>query len=82
MATDDKDKELWVRFALAAQSRYVPPDEFDSADELVDDMIEVATQYADGMMDALAERYDGSVKHRRRSARPPKARRDPSEVED
>jgi hypothetical protein len=71
MAMDKKEqKELWLGFARDAASRYQMPDEVDNADELVDDMIEVATQYADGMLDEMEERFgDSRGSSRRRSGR-------------
>jgi len=61
MATDKKEqKELWVGFAHDAISRYVIPDDIGDSDELVDDMAEVATKYADEMLDQLDERFGGA----------------------
>jgi len=57
MAIDKK--ELWVEWTKSAMSRYVIPESIDDAKELVDDMIEVATDFADGMLDEYDERFGG-----------------------
>ena len=84
MATDKKEeKELWIGFARDAAARYQMLEDADSNDELVDDMVEVMTKYADSMLDELDKRYGGSD---RSSRRRPSARRerpeDPEEPEE
>ena len=60
--------EMWVQWARDAVSRYVVPEEVEDADELVDDMSEVATKFADTMLDEFEERFAGgtSTKTRKR----------------
>lgn len=58
MAVDKK--ELWAGWTRDAMSRYQPPENVDSTDELVDDMSEVATTYADEMLDQFEERFEGN----------------------
>jgi hypothetical protein len=59
-------QELWVQWTRDATSRYVIPDEIESADDLVDDMIEVATKYADTMLEEFEERFGGGRRRRRK----------------
>ena len=65
MATVDK-KELWVGWTHDAMSRYVMPEEVEDSDELVDDMAEVATTYADQMLDEYENRFGGSAGRQRK----------------
>jgi len=65
MATVDK-KELWVGWTRDAMSRYVMPEEVDDSDDLVDDMAEVATTYADQMLDEYENRFGGSAGRQRK----------------
>lgn len=62
MAIDKK--EMWVQWTRDAVARYVVPDEVEDADELVDDMSDVALKFADEMLDQfedrVAEGYFGS----------------------
>ena len=63
-------RELWIQFALAGTARYVVPDEVEDADELVDDMTDVATKYADEMLDQFEQRdQDGSFDEEARRPR-------------
>jgi hypothetical protein len=62
MATDRK--ELWVGWTRDATSRYVIPDEIDDTDELIDDMAEVASGYADQMLEEYEERFGGAAGRR------------------
>lgn len=41
-------------------------DEVEDTEECVDTMIEVATDYADGMLDEFEKRYGGGIGRRRR----------------
>jgi hypothetical protein len=42
---DKIDKQgAWIDFAHDAMDKYVPPEEVDSNDGLVDDMVEIATK--------------------------------------
>jgi predicted site-specific integrase-resolvase len=65
MAAVDK-KELWVGWTHDAMSRYVMPEEVEDSDELVDDMAEVATTYADQMLDEYENRFGGSAGRQRK----------------
>jgi hypothetical protein len=72
MATDRKDlKDLWVQWTRDAMSKYVPPEDAETVDDLVDDMIETASQYASGMLDeyeaTFGEDRGGDSRHRRSS---------------
>jgi hypothetical protein len=66
MAIDKK--ELWVNWTRDAMSRYVMPDEIEDADDLVDDMANVATQFANQMLDNYEDAFGsrGEGRHRRR----------------
>jgi hypothetical protein len=69
MATRDaKEKELWAAFAVAAMQSYSPDvADADDMDEVVDGMVEVASTFADAMLDAMDARY--TEKARRGSKR-------------
>lgn len=67
--------EMWVQFAAAAVSRYVVPEEVEDADDLVDDMSDVATKFADEMLDQYEERFSGGETRR------PKTRKRKTEEE-
>lgn len=67
-------KELWVGWTRDAMSKYTPPDGKVDTEELVDDMIEVTSGYADGMLDEYEKRFDGGGGRARR--------RKPEETED
>jgi len=71
MATTDR-KELWVGWTRDATSRYVIPDEIDDTDELIDDMAEVASGYADQMLEEYEERFSAGRRGggRRRKTEP------------
>lgn len=53
------DKELWIGFARDAMASYSPIDAPDN-EELVDDMLEVSSDYADAMLDEVNERFGGA----------------------
>ena len=59
-------QELWVAFAHDAMSRYEVPDGKLDNDDLVDDMVEISTKYADSMLDELEKRLAGGSRKRRR----------------
>jgi len=59
------DKELWVGFARDAMASYASVDAEDN-EGLVDDMIEVASDYADAMLDEVNERFGVKTSSRRR----------------
>lgn len=69
MALDKK--ELWVGWTRDAMSRYAMPEEVEDSDELVDDMAEVATTYADQMLDEFEARFGGSTSQRKRKRKTP-----------
>jgi len=59
---DKIDKvKIWNEYARDATQRYVVPDEFDDVEELTNDMVDVATGYADLMLEELEDRIaDGT----------------------
>ena len=61
--------EMWVQWTRDATARYVVPEEVEDADELVDDMSEVATKFADTMLDEFEERFSGGTSEPRRKTR-------------
>ena len=71
MAAIDK-KALWVAWTHDAMETYSIPEDTDATDELVDDMVEVATKYADDMLDEFEERFGGGEgrRSRRRKTEP------------
>ncbi len=71
MAIPEKEaKELWVQFALGAVANYTVPESIDDADEQVDDMAEIASKFADAMMDEYEERFAGGPRRGRKIKRP------------
>ena len=69
MATTTDKKELWVGWTRDAAARYVMPEDIEDTDELVDDMVDVTTKYADSMLDELEERFGGGRSSNRRRGR-------------
>lgn len=62
---DEKAKELWVGWTRDAISVYEEPDDIDPED-LIDDVVDFVTEYADAMVLELAHRFeDGTVRKRR-----------------
>lgn len=58
-------KQMWIDWTHDALSGYSPGDL--DADELADDMAEVATKYADAMTEEFEERFgSGSPRGRRK----------------
>jgi hypothetical protein len=56
-------KRIWLDFAKDATSRYIVPDEIEDTDELANDMADVATAYADLMLEEFEDREeDGTFK--------------------
>ena len=66
MATDKK--ELWVGWSHAAVRGYKMPEEVDNAEELAEDMADVAAGFADAMLEEYEERFDGKKITRRRKS--------------
>jgi hypothetical protein len=80
---DKEEMELWIGFARDAMSRYEIPEfgDLQELEEAVDEMIEFVTQYADGMLDEISDRYStGSGKPRRRKK--PRAEEEEEEEEE
>jgi hypothetical protein len=63
------ERELWAGFARDAMSSYVRPDDIEDNEELVDDMAEVASEYADAMLDEYEERFGSAGGAQGRQAR-------------
>jgi hypothetical protein len=51
--------EMWIQWTRDATARYQVPEEVEDADELVDDMSDVAIKFADTMLDEYEERFNG-----------------------
>lgn len=66
------EKEMWIDWTHDAMSAYSKSDELDDPKEIVTDMISVATDYADGMLDEYEERFGGSGAKRSRKRKKPK----------
>lgn len=72
------EKEIWAQYTRDAIGKYNAPDEgFDNPEDLIDDMIEFVTSYADGMLDELEERFETQSSEPRR----PRARKRKTEKE-
>lgn len=71
MAEQDEKKQIWVDLARAAIGSYVEPDDIDDQDELVDDMVNVSTKYADAMLKEFEARFnEGKPRKRRKKTEP------------
>jgi hypothetical protein len=86
---DKIDKvKIWNEYARDATQRYQVPDEIDDVEELTNDMVDVATGYADLMLEELEERIaDGTFGGRGSPGRTSRRRRreepeEPNEPED
>lgn len=69
MAQDLDKKELWVDWtnvAMAAFEMSELPDTEDDADEVADSLVEVATKFADSMLDEYEARFSKGGESRRR----------------
>lgn len=66
MADKKQQQEAWVAWTHDAVANYVMPDDIENADDLADDMVEVATAFADMMMDEFEERFGGGEGRRRK----------------
>jgi hypothetical protein len=60
------EKELWVAWTRDALTKYEEPAGIDNADELVDDMVELATKYADTMLEEYEKRFSESKRGRKK----------------
>lgn len=65
MAKDDK-KGLWVAWTHDAMLRYTVPDDVKDDGDLTDSMADVATEYADAMLEEYENRFEGGAKRRRK----------------
>lgn len=71
MATKETKQELWVGWTRDAMARYEMPVEIDDEEEgaiedLVDQMIDIATDYADGMLEEYENRFEGGARRKRK----------------
>lgn len=65
MATaKDETKELWVDWTHDAMTAYERPEEIEEAD-VTDDMVDIATEYADKMLEEYEQRFSGGKPRRR-----------------
>lgn len=65
MAKDDKKKDLWAGWTHDAMLRYTVPDDVKDDGDLTDSMADVATGYADAMLEEYENRFEGGAKRRR-----------------
>jgi hypothetical protein len=66
MATTPDKKQMWVDWTHDVMSMYSKPDDLEGED-LVDDMADIASTYADAMLDEFEERFGSGTKRKRRS---------------
>lgn len=66
MATKETKQELWVGWTRDAMARYEMPVEIEDEEDLVDQMIDVATDYADGMLEEYENRFEGGARRKRK----------------
>lgn len=77
---DDK-KELWAAWTHDAISAYSEPDDLD-ADEIIDDMVDTATAYADAMLEEYEARFSSGPARKKRSKRKKKPDLDDDDDDD
>jgi hypothetical protein len=70
MAVSQEEKELWVDWARDALGAYTEPDDIKDGDELLNDMVDSVTAYADAMLEEYKERFSGGTARRRRKKKP------------
>lgn len=80
-SADQEKKDLWVGWTHDALAAYVAPDDVEDHDEAIDDMIDAAVDYADGMLDEFEKRFSGGA-GRRRSKKKKKPALDPDDDDD
>ncbi len=61
-----EEKELWVRFAVAAIGIYERPEDVEGPDEAPDDAAKFAADTADALLDEYDERFQGEPARRGR----------------
>jgi hypothetical protein len=67
MATSNALKEMWLTFAHEAAEQIAVPEDVEDTDEVADYMVEVATKFADSMLDEYEKRWgDGGTTRKRR----------------
>ena len=69
MADKSEKEKIWLEFAHDATRRYVMPDAIEDSEDLVDDMAEIATGYADAMLEEFEERFSGGARRTRKKAK-------------
>lgn len=75
-AKDEKTKEMWAGWTRDASANYEEPDD---VDDVIDDMVDFATTYADEMLAEFEHRFaDGTARKRKSKSR----RRKPDDDED
>jgi hypothetical protein len=65
MANPDK-KELWIDWTHDAIGAYTRPDDIEAIDDVVDDMVEFSTKFADSMLDEYEALFEKSTSKRRK----------------
>lgn len=80
MANQNEKKEMWVAWTMNAINRYVIPEDIEDSEELVDDMVDVATKFADSMLEEFEERFEG--RRRRKKPEPEEEEEEEEEEED
>ncbi len=76
---DEEKKELWIDWTGVALAAFEVPDLPDDADDAADVMVEVATKFADSMLDEYEARFEtGGARRRKRG----KTRRDEQDEEE
>lgn len=69
MATANEKKDLWVQWAHDAIARYPLIDEDEDVDETANNMVDVATVYADLMLEEYENRFASGAAASKRSKR-------------
>jgi hypothetical protein len=68
MTTNEK-KDLWVQWACDAVSQFSMPEVDNDSNDIVNDMVDIATSYADLMLEEFENRFGGGTAKSKRSKR-------------
>lgn len=70
MASKEEKQALWVKWTHDAIARYEMPVEIDDEEgafeDLVDEMVDVSTDYADAMLAEYENRFEGGARRKRK----------------
>jgi hypothetical protein len=59
-------KALWAGFTRDALQSYTIPEEVEDDEDLINDMVDLASSYADAMLEEFESRFEGGKKRTKR----------------